>query len=100
MYYHNDPLSMSGSKTSFRKKEILKKVDKLIFISEWVKKRFFKGLEDHINNKTEIIYHSVETRKKYKKSNYITFVGKLNYAKGYDIYKDALIKILDNILTG
>ena len=95
MYYHNDPLSMSGSKTTSERREILKKVDKLIFISEWVKKRFFKGLEDLSNNKTEIIYHSVESRKKIKKSNYITFVGKLNHAKGYDMYKDALIKILN-----
>ena len=95
MYYHNDPLSMSGSKTISERKEILNKIDKIIFISEWIKKRFFRGLEDLSTNKTEIIYHSVEPRKKIKKSNYITYVGKLNYAKGYDMYKDALIKILD-----
>ena len=45
IYFHNDPLSMSGSKTVSERKEILNKVDKLIFISEWVKKRFFKGLK-------------------------------------------------------
>ena len=50
MYFHNDPLSMSGSKTVSERKEILNKVDKLIFISEWVKKRFFKGLEDLSTN--------------------------------------------------
>ena len=95
MYFHNDPLSMSGSKTISERKEILNKVNKLIFISEWVKKRFFKGLEDLSTDNTEIIYHGVEPREKTKKSNYITFVGKLNYAKGYDLYKNALIKILD-----
>ena len=95
MYFHNDPLSMSGSKTLSERKEILKKVDKLIFISEWVKKRFFRGLESLSADKAEIIYHSVESRKKIKKYNYITFVGRLNHAKGYDLYKDALIKILD-----
>ena len=95
MYFHNDPLSMSGSKTVSERKEILNKVNKLIFISEWVKKRFFKGLEDLSTDTTEIIYHSVERRKKTKKSNYITFVGKLNHSKGYDLYKNALIKILD-----
>ena len=94
MYYHNDPLSMSGSKTVSERKEILNKVDRLIFISEWVKKRFFKGLENLPTNTSEVIYHSVEPRKKIKKSNYITFVGKLNHAKGYDLYKDALMKIL------
>jgi hypothetical protein len=55
---------MSGSKTISERKEILNKIDKLIFISEWVKKRFFKGLEDLSTNKTEIIYHSVEPEKK------------------------------------
>ena len=96
IYFHNDPISMSGSKTVSERKEILNKVDKLIFISEWVKKRFFKGLEGQSTDTTEIIYHGVEQRKEIKKTNYITYVGKLNYAKGYDLYKDALIKILDN----
>ena len=95
MYYHNDPLSMSGSKTVSERNEIIKKVDKLIFISRWVKDRFFKGINNNFLHKTKIIYHSVNTRKKTIKSNLIVFVGKLNYSKGYDIYKDAIIKILD-----
>jgi len=95
MYFHNDPLSMSGSKTVSERNEIIKKVDKLIFISRWVKDRFFKGINNNFLHKTKIIYHSVNTRKKTIKSNLIVFVGKLNYSKGYDIYRDAIIKILD-----
>ena len=95
MYFHNDPLSMSGSKTVSERNEIIKKVDKLIFISRWVKDRFFKGINNNFLHKTKIIYHSVNIRKKTIKSNLIVFVGKLNYSKGYDIYKDAIIKILD-----
>ncbi len=94
MYYHNDPLTMSGSKLISERKEILKKVDKLVFISKWVKKRFFEGL-DVKDSKTEIIYHSVYKRKKKLKTNQIVFVGKLNHSKGYDLYKDSIIKILD-----
>ena len=94
MYYHNDPLTMSGSKLISERKEILKKVDKLIFISKWVKKRFFEGLNDK-DDKSEIIYHSVNKRKKKSKVNQIVFVGKLNHSKGYDIYKDSILKILD-----
>ena len=94
MYYHNDPLTMSGSKLISERKEILKKVNKLVFISKWVKKRFFEGLDDN-DDKTEIIYHSVNKRKKKIKVNQIVFVGKLNHSKGYDIYKDSIIKILD-----
>ena len=95
MYYHNDPLSMSGSKSIAERKDILNKVEKLIFISKWVKDRFFEGLDNNFTHKTETIYHSIEKRKKIRKSKYITFVGKLNHSKGYDIFKDALLKILD-----
>ena len=95
MYYHNDPLTMSGSKLISERKEILKKVEKLIFISKWVRDRFFKGLDSNHLNKTQIIYHSIEKRKKVKKLKLITFVGKLNHSKGYDIFKDALLEILD-----
>ena len=94
MYYHNDPLTMSGSKLISERKEILKKVDKLVFISKWVKKRFYEGLDDK-DDKTEIIYHSVYKRKKKIKANQIVFVGKLNHSKGYDLFKDSIIKILD-----
>ena len=94
MYYHNDPLSMSGSKLISQRKEILNRVDKIVFISNWVKKRFFENLDEQ-DDKTEIIYHSVYKRKKKTKINQIIFVGKLNHAKGYDIYKDAIVKILD-----
>ena len=95
MYYHNDPLTMSGSKLVSERKEILKKVDKLIFISKWVEKRFFKNLDNTLKDKTEIIYHSTNKRKKKIKTNQIVFVGKLNHSKGYDIYKKAIIRILD-----
>tara|TARA_B100001057_G_scaffold487494_1_gene570314 strand:- start:522 stop:2642 length:2121 start_codon:yes stop_codon:yes gene_type:complete len=94
MYYHNDPLTMSGSKLISERKEILNKVDKLIFISKWVKKRFFEGLNEK-DNKTEIIYHSIYKRKKKKKLKQIVFVGKLNQSKGYDIFKESIIKILN-----
>ena len=80
MYYHNDPLSMSGSKLISERREILKKVDKIVFISKWVKNRFFKNIDEE-DNKTEIIYHSVYKRKKKSKINQIIFVGKLNYSK-------------------
>ena len=64
MYYHNDPLTMSGSKLVSERKEILKKVDKLIFISKWVEKRFFENMDNTLKDKTEIIYHSTHKRKK------------------------------------
>ncbi len=96
LYFHNDPLTMNGSKKSNERLNLLINVDKIVFISKWVRDRFFTNLDKKLSDKTEIIYHSVNTsKKKFKKKNKITFVGKLNTSKGYDIYKDAIIKILD-----
>ena len=96
IYYHNDPLSMKGSISINERLDLLNNADKIIFISKWVQKRFFENLDSKLFFKTEIIYHSIQKEEKIGiKKKYITFVGKLNRSKGYDIYKDAITKILD-----
>ena len=94
-YFHNDPLSMKGSKTIRERLKILETVEKIIFVSEWVRERFFLNIDQKLQTKTEVIYPSVNRQKKVKKEKNIIFVGRLNYSKGYDIFKDAIIKILD-----
>ena len=96
IYFHNDPISMNGSRSPKERLQLLNEVDKIIFVSKWVQTRFFNNLDNKLINKTEIIYPSIHREKKiYKKDKKITFVGKLNESKGYDIYKHAVIKILD-----
>ena len=96
IYFHNDPISMNGSRSPKERLQLLNEVDKIIFVSKWVQTRFFNNLDNKLINKTEIIYPSIHREKKiYKKDKKITFVGKLNESKGYDIYKNAVIKILD-----
>ncbi len=96
LYFHNDPLSMSGSKTTSERINLLLNIDKIIFVSKWVQQRFFIGIDKKLLNKTEIVYPSIhKVKNKTKKKNIIVFVGKLNYSKGYDIYKDAILKILN-----
>jgi len=94
-YFHNDPLSMKGSKSISERLFILKNVKKVVFISEWVKSRFFENIDSKLSTNTEVIYHSVNKQPKIKKEKLITYVGKLNHSKGYDIYSDAVVKILD-----
>ena len=94
-YFHNDPLSMKGSKTVKERLNILNIVEKIIFVSEWVRERFFLNIDLKLQTKTEVIYPSVNKQSKVKKKKYIIFVGRLNYSKGYDIFKDAIINILD-----
>jgi len=96
LYFHNDPISMKGSKTISERLQLLNKVDMIIFVSKWVQNRFFEGLDQKLLNKTEVVYPSIHKEKKIlKKEKNITFVGKLNVSKGYDIYGHAITKILD-----
>jgi len=100
LYFHNDPLSMDGSKTIEQRKKLLKICYKIIFNSSWSKKRFLDGLENKFinSNKLLIFYQSAEKGNISlinKKKNWITFVGKLNRAKGYDIFSKAIIKVLN-----
>ena len=96
MYFHNDPLSMNGSKTINQRLNIISSVEKIIFVSEWTQKRFFIDLDDKLKTKTEIVYPSVNLKKKLsKKENLITFIGKLNESKGYDLFAKSIVKILN-----
>ena len=96
IYFHNDPLSMKGSKTIKERLNIISNVEKIIFVSEWTQKRFFINLDDKLKTKSEIVYPSIEPKKKMTgKKKYITFVGKLNESKGYDLFSKSIIKILN-----
>ena len=100
LYFHNDPLSMDGSKTISQRKKLLKTCYKIIFNSSWSKKRFLEGLENKFvnSNKLLIFYQSAQKGSLNllrKKKKWITFVGKLNKAKGYDVFAKSITKVLD-----
>ena len=61
--------------------------------------KIFLDIDQKLKTKTEVVYPSVNKQKKIKKNKNIIFVGRLNYSKGYDIFKDAVIKILNNFPT-
>jgi len=98
LYFHNDPLTMTGSRSIKERKKLLYDATKIIFNSHWSRKRFLEGIEGlHVNSeKLNVIYQSTNPVKVNlnKKKNWITFVGKLNKAKGYDLFGKAVIKIL------
>tara|TARA_A100001011_G_scaffold304969_1_gene319426 strand:+ start:817 stop:2922 length:2106 start_codon:yes stop_codon:yes gene_type:complete len=98
-YFHNDPLNMSGSTSIDDRLKMLKICSKIIFNSEWTKKRFFNGISKFYYNseKTQVIYQSTTAKKVQisKKEKIITFVGKLNRSKGYDLFGSAVIRILN-----
>ena len=91
---------MDGSKTIKQRKELLKICYKIIFNSSWSKKRFLEGLENKFinNNKLAIFYQSAQRGNLNllkNKKKWITFVGKLNKAKGYDVFVKSIKKILN-----
>ena len=98
LFFHNNPLEMQGSTTVKDRLKLYNKSDMIIFNSEWTKKKFLKNLPVNSNdNKFKIIPQSTSKVgiNFSKKKKIISFVGKLNQAKGYDIFGEAIIKILN-----
>ncbi len=99
LYFHNDPLTMNGSKSINSRKYLLKNCFKILFNSNWSKKRFLEGMHDKFVNseKLGVVFQSAKKNKVdlNKKKNEITFVGKLNKSKGYDLFGPAVIKVLN-----
>ena len=75
-YFHNDPLSMTGSISYNERIFILNICDKIIFNSEWTKKRFFIGIENFYINSEKIDISEKQWKifnpKIYKKNQYKT----------------------------
>ena len=99
LYFHNNPLEMNGSKSIQQRLFLIEKLDRIIFNSEWTKKQFLFNLPNIFTkiDKLSVIYQSTSRPKidLKKKENIITFIGKLNSAKGYDVFGKASIKILN-----
>ena len=99
LFFHNDPLQMNGSRSVEDRIKLLNNVDKIIFNSDWCRQRFFHSFNDKsiYLNKTELCYQSTSKIKIdfNKKKKIISFVGKLNKAKGYDIFGQTILKILN-----
>lgn len=93
IFYHNDPQKLRGSK-SINERKFLNKRCVNIFLSNYVKKCFYSGLEKENKKNSYVILPGLKRINKIKnKKKLILFVGKLNQAKGYDLF----IKAAENI---
>ena len=98
LYFHNDPLKMKKSISLEDRKQILEKTLLIIFNSKWSRNQFKKGLKmNDFKNKLKVIYQSTNKKKiDFKnKKNIIIFVGRLNSSKGYDLFGNAVLNILN-----
>ena len=93
---HNDPQRLRGSASIDERIKLLKICSKIYFVSKWVEEKFFTGIEKNFYNNFKVIYPSVNILKKLpKKEKLIIFSGKLNRSKGFPIFAQAVIKILN-----
>lgn len=100
LIFHNDPNTLRGSKSVNEKMEILKRCDEVLFVSNYVKQRFYYNLYNYLPFKGHIIYPATNYfnhnfKKRLKKKNIIIFVGKLNSSKGYNFFGKAVIDVLN-----
>jgi glycosyltransferase involved in cell wall biosynthesis len=100
LVFHNDPNTLRGSRSVKEKINILQNCDKIIFVSSYVKKRFYYNINNFLPVKGEVIYPSTNYynhnfKKRLKKDKIIVFIGKLNSAKGYNLFGPAVINILN-----
>lgn len=100
LVFHNDPNTLRGSQSVNEKIKILENCDEIIFVSSFVKNRFYYKINNYLPLKGKIIYpasnyYNHNFKKKLIKEKIITFVGKLNSAKGYNMFGTAAIKILE-----
>jgi glycosyltransferase involved in cell wall biosynthesis len=98
--FHNDPNTLRGSRSVSEKINILENCDKIIFVSSYVKERFYYNINEHLPVKGQIIrpssnYYNHNFKKNIRKEKIIVFIGKLNASKGYNLFGPAVINILN-----
>ncbi|WP_440927717.1 glycosyltransferase [Candidatus Pelagibacter sp.] len=98
LFFHNDPLKMQGSITVQDRLSLINKNEKIVFNSNWSKNQFLVNLPKNVDlSKITVIHQSTSSTKIdfKKKQKIISFVGKLNSSKGYDIFGKSVTKILN-----
>ena len=94
LFFHNDPLSMRGSKSIIERNKILEKVDKVICVSNFVKNKFLKDIQNH-HDKVTVLYNGIERQLQNfpKKKKQIVYVGRIVQEKGVHLYTKAVKQI-------
>ena len=61
LYFHNDPLTMNGSKSIKDRLFLLNNIDKILFNSRWSQKRFFVDIENEnlLKQKTSLTRQNI-----------------------------------------
>ena len=74
LIFHNNPITLGGSTTLLERQALLKHCEKLIFVSNWVKEKFFEGFEKKNHYKCIVIYPSINPIKEFPKKKKYYFL--------------------------
>jgi UDP-glucose:(glucosyl)LPS alpha-1,2-glucosyltransferase len=100
LWLHNDPQKMWAARSIRRRRAILEAAGRVICVSEWVRKRFVEGLEEHPDRKRAIVFPNpidIESALSREKEKLIVFVGKLRPDKGPHLLAEALLRVLPRL---
>ncbi len=94
LFFHNDPLLMRGSKSTLERNKLLEKVDKVICVSNFIKKKFLNDIKDY-HDKVTVLYNGIERQLVHfpKKKKQIAYVGRIVKEKGVHLYTKAVKQI-------
>ena len=97
LFFHNDPLTMRGSKSIRERQNILEKCAAVFCVSEYIKQQFMKGISTK-KHKVHVLYNGVNRKITQfpKKKKEILFVGRLVSEKGVDLYVEVVKSIASN----
>ena len=97
LFLHNEFYKENNLINNQKKIFLLNNCQNIVFVSNFLKKSFFKNLEENDKNNTHVIYNIISKAKKFNsnKKKIIIFSGKLNRSKGFHIFIKAILKILN-----
>ena len=68
---HNNPQTLRGAVTAKERKHLIKLCSKITFVSNWVKEKFFEGLDIKNHEKTQVLYPAINKISKMPKKEKI-----------------------------
>ena len=97
LFFHNDPLTMKGSKSIKDRQNILEKCAAVFCVSEYIKRQFMRGISNE-KQKVHVLYNGVNRKISNfpEKKKEILFVGRLVSEKGVDLYVEVAKSIACN----
>ena len=95
LFLHNDPQGMRGAATALERTELLRRLARVVTVSEHLRARFLEGIAGDVAVLPNCI--DVPPRVHRVRERLILFVGRLVHDKGADVFVDACAAVLPDL---